>query len=412
MPNRMNVLISAYACEPGKGSEPEVGWQWALQMARFHHVTVLTRRNNRLAIEDGLRALKQEDPRPRFVFHDGPGWQLRAKRLLRMVQVYYIMWQRSANRLVAALHKEHGFHLLHHVTFAAFRYPTVIWGHGVPSVWGPIGGIENVPAELLPWRNPASLVTEGGRNMHNKLHLAASFAFRERLRQSTVTLASTYEMQRAVAARGYSAELMPTIGLRTEEVPFAARKSHPGPLKLLFVGNFLSHKGIDLGIEALASSKTAATLTLVGDGPLLKEAQSCARRAGVSGRVTFGGRLPRKRVLEMYRDFDVFLFPALHDTGGYAVIEAMLNQLPVICLDAGGPAVSVQNGCGVKVPVTSRAQMIHQLASAIARYEAHREEVLQHARRAREVVIAEYDWDRKGLRMDDIYRRACDRTRG
>jgi hypothetical protein len=30
-----------------------------------------------------------------------------------------------------------------------------------------------------------------------------------------------------------------------------------------------------------------------------------------------------------YCEFDVFLFPGLHDTGGYAVIEAMFNALPV-----------------------------------------------------------------------------------
>ena len=42
----MKVLMSAYACEPGKGSEPAVGWNWALQAARRHEVWVLTRGNN------------------------------------------------------------------------------------------------------------------------------------------------------------------------------------------------------------------------------------------------------------------------------------------------------------------------------------------------------------------------------
>jgi len=48
------VLVSAYACEPGKGSEPEVGWQWVHQIARFHEVWVITRANNRLQIEESL----------------------------------------------------------------------------------------------------------------------------------------------------------------------------------------------------------------------------------------------------------------------------------------------------------------------------------------------------------------------
>ena len=34
----MKVLISAYACEPAKGSEPVVGWTWALAAAREHDV--------------------------------------------------------------------------------------------------------------------------------------------------------------------------------------------------------------------------------------------------------------------------------------------------------------------------------------------------------------------------------------
>ncbi|HLE82176.1 MAG TPA: glycosyltransferase family 1 protein, partial [Dehalococcoidia bacterium] len=44
---RWKVLISAYACEPGKGSEPNVGWNVAREMARQHDVWVLTRANNR-----------------------------------------------------------------------------------------------------------------------------------------------------------------------------------------------------------------------------------------------------------------------------------------------------------------------------------------------------------------------------
>lgn len=32
----MRVLISAYACEPDKGSEPETGWQWVRAAALRH----------------------------------------------------------------------------------------------------------------------------------------------------------------------------------------------------------------------------------------------------------------------------------------------------------------------------------------------------------------------------------------
>lgn len=406
MPKELRVLISAYACEPGKGSEPEVGWQWALQMARFHKVTVLTRRNNQPGIEASLKAMGPEHPRPRFVYHDGPRWQLRAKSKLHALQLYYILWQRSGRRLVAALHQASPFDLLHHVTFASFRYPTLIWGHGVPCIWGPIGGIENVPLKLLPWTHPGPLLAEGMRNLHNSFHADTSRTFETRLRQSTLVLSSTLEMKNAVERKGGRAELMPTIGLHTARMPFERRGIRAGPLRLLFVGNFLTHKGIDLGIEALAQSGVNATFTLVGDGPMLQPAKVLVRRLGVGSRTVFPGRLPRSEVLRLYQQFDVFLFPAMHDTGGYAVIEAMGNQLPVICLDCGGPAVSVQSGCGIKVPPTSRSEIVSCLAESIIHYDQHRDDLWEHGRRAREVVLAEYDWERKGLRMDEIYRRA------
>jgi hypothetical protein len=38
----MKLLLSAYACEPSKGSEPGVGWNWATQAALDHEVWVLT----------------------------------------------------------------------------------------------------------------------------------------------------------------------------------------------------------------------------------------------------------------------------------------------------------------------------------------------------------------------------------
>ena len=68
MADRLKVLLSAYACEPDRGSEPEVGWQWAVHLARRHDVTVVTRSNNRGPIEHGLAALAP--PHPKFIYFD------------------------------------------------------------------------------------------------------------------------------------------------------------------------------------------------------------------------------------------------------------------------------------------------------------------------------------------------------
>jgi glycosyltransferase involved in cell wall biosynthesis len=108
-------------------------------------------------------------------------------------------------------------------------------------------------------------------------------------------------------------------------------------------------------------------------------------------------------VLRKYSEFDVFVFPSLHDTGGFAVIEAMFNELPVICLDCGGPAVAVREGCGMKVPVRSRKEIVKDLAEAIKLYSSDPELLRRQGKAAREVILKEYDWERKGEEMNRLY---------
>jgi glycosyltransferase involved in cell wall biosynthesis len=398
--------MSAYACEPGKGSEPEVGWQWALQMARYHDVTVLTRANNQPAIEFALAALRGRQPLPVFVYHDRSPVMLDLKRRTKSVKLYYLLWQRSARDVVAQLHATHRFDLMHHVTFAGFRYPVAIWGHGAPCVWGPIGGIESIPLRLLPWHHLRSLTYEALRNANNLLQAAPFHVLPKRARATTLILVSTREMQRTFAKLGFDSEVMPTIGLNPAEMPFQPHRPGEGPLRLLFVGNILTLKGVDLALEALQQSQTNAVLTLIGTGSYLAAAKRLARRLGLREQVKFEGRLPRPEVLKAYPDYDVFVFPSLHDTGGYAIIEAMFNELPVICLDYGGPAVVVRDGCGIKVPLGPRAKVIAGLAAAIRSYDRNRAAIQEHGHAAREVILREYDWDKKGAQMNERYQKA------
>jgi len=405
-PPRLKILMSAYACEPRKGSEPEVGWQWSLQMAYFHDVTVLTRANNRISIEAELSVLKGKQPLPQFVYHDESPLLLKLKRRMHATKTYYLLWQRSARKIAARLHAEHRFDLFHHVTFAAMRYPTIIWGHGAPSVWGPIGGAESVPFALLPWSQPAPLLVEASRNVHNFLHTRFFRALSRRASASTVTLVTSRETQRAFAALGFETPLMPAIGLDTDAWKAPAHSENSGPLKLLFVGNIITLKGVDLAIKALKESGSSAMFTLVGDGSFLPAIRRLTRHLGLESQVHFQGRLPRAEVLALYPEFDVFVFPSLHDTGGYAVIEAMLNELPVICLDCGGPAVATHDDCGIKIPLGPPAKVISGLAAAIRNYDQNRDLVQHQGRQAREVILKNYNWKRKGEQMNEVYQQA------
>src|SRR5579863_10333831 len=120
MGKKLKVLMSAYACEPDRGSEPGVGWQWAMEMSLLHDVTVLTRKNNRRVIEAALESLSGTRPVPEFVYHNGGPLLLWIKERFGAIRLYYILWQISAWGIISRLNQERRFDLMHHVTFAGF----------------------------------------------------------------------------------------------------------------------------------------------------------------------------------------------------------------------------------------------------------------------------------------------------
>lgn len=75
-------------------------------------------------------------------------------------------------------------------------------------------------------------------------------------------------------------------------------------------------------------------LALVGEGELLPELRSHARRSGLSDRVLFLGW--RDDVSVLLHAFDLFVFPSLNEGMGRALVEAMAAGLPIVASRAGG----------------------------------------------------------------------------
>ncbi|MDB6023337.1 MAG: hypothetical protein JWQ04_3194 [Pedosphaera sp.] len=406
MPRKLKVLLSAFACEPHTGSEPEVGWQWALQMAQYHDVTVLARADSRAGIEKELDLLRGTRPLPRFVYHDEGRFLLWIKARFRTIRLYYFFWQISAWKIFSRLTRENHFDLLHHVTYAGYRFRTAIWNHGVPTIWGPVGGIQSIPWRLLPWKYPAPLMLEVFRHFNNFVQSFPFHRLRKRAQLTTITLASTQEMAETFQGLGVKATLMPTVGLHVRDMSVPPRRAPQGPLKVLFVGSVITLKGIDLAIEAMAEAGTDATFTIVGDSKFMSNARRLVSKLGIGSKVEFRGRLPLRETLRCYPNFDLFLFPSLHDTGGFALIEAMSWSVPAICLDCGGPRIAVREGAGFRIPLDSRKAVVAGLAEAVRKYDRNRELLVEHGRAAREIILRDYDWDTKGRQMDAIYQQA------
>ncbi|WP_144629139.1 glycosyltransferase [Arthrobacter woluwensis] len=348
------VLISAYACGPGLGSEPGAGWAVVQAAARHARVWVMTRERFAPAIARALAADSFLASRVRPVYVDLPDRYLRAKRRHRDVYWYYPLWQREAARVARRLHGEHHFTLLHHATFAVDWMPSGLssLAREIPLVWGPVGGASYVPPELWRWLGIRGTV-------HELLRSAATRTVRRLSTGTTAARAAVTVALNADTARRFHGAgevlIAPNVVLGEPEpggspAP-AATPAHrdgtasaPGPgghgapleLNALFVGRLVAWKGVRLALAAVAESPQWS-LTFVGDGPEREWLEAMARRRGLEQRVHFRGQVERPEVLRLMGLADALLFPSLHDSCGWVVGEALSHGLPVVCVDLGGP---------------------------------------------------------------------------
>lgn len=361
-----NILLSAYACEPNKGSEPGVGWHWALELARAgHRVTVITRSNNQPSIELALRT-ELPAARPTFFYCDLPAWAKRWKRGGRGVHVYYLLWQVLAYRVARRVVKATRFDLVQHITFVSARQPSLMGLLGLPFVFGPVSGGETVPKRLREVMSAGDRRRELVRDLINwavrfdpLMHI--TFATAKRI---LVTSAST----KALIPTWYRAkvDVRFAIGIDLTTAPPRAHNRTAG-LKVLYAGRLVGLKGLPLALEAFEKLHRAvpnSTFTIVGSGPMLQQLRKLEISLGIAGAVVHVPEIAQDKLLGMYSDFDVLLFPSLRESGGMVVLEAMACGTPVVCLDQNGPGAMVDPSCGRAVASANATP--EEVAAALA----------------------------------------------
>lgn len=401
----MKVLISAYACEPNRGSEPAVGWHWALEAARRHEVWVITRSNNRSAIEEYGR--KHGTPPISWVYVDLPALR-RFKRGRRGLHFYYYLWQVAAYLRARRLHNEVGFDLVNHVTFVTYWMPSFMSLLPAPFIWGPVGGAESAPPEFYPSFGIRGRLFEHARDLVRAVASLDPFV-RLTARRARLTIAVTRETAQAARSLGaHNVHVLSQVGLSREELDqLTAIPIHRVPaLRFISVGALLHLKGFHLALLAFAHHarrNPEASYVLIGDGPERSRLERLAERLGLAGRVTFMGQLSRPEVLEQLSRCDVMLHPTLHDSGGFVCLESMAAGRPVICLDLGGPAAIVPAEAGVRVTAGDPDQAVEALASAMDRLSADEALRLSMAAAGREHVSTRFTWSEKGQSIDLLY---------
>ena len=366
----MKIALSAFSCEPDKGSENEVGYQTLRAAASAHDVWVLTLSDNVALLERAI-ARERLDGVVRVEGFDfgvsGPAFN--DLSMLRF-QWLYDAWQRSLARRSFALDRRVGFDVVHHVTLSSYWTRPGVAAVPKPLVLGPMGGGVDAPPGLMPEFGVRGAAEGLARKILRPMLAEMPFIKGARKRARLV-LAQNSQTSRRLGSSQRVVVLSNALAADVGPVHCAGRRSSD----IAVVGRLLAWKAPSLALRVLARSRHPdAVLRFFGDGPELGRVETLARRMGLLHRVRFEGWVPRERLLMEIRQAGVLLHPSLHEEAGLCIAEALSLGTPVVCLANGGPAEIVRHwpaSASALVPPSTPGRTAQGLAVAVDQFLAN-----------------------------------------
>ena len=407
----MKILVSAYACDPFRGSEPGVGWTAVCRMARHHEVFVLTDVHNREGWNRGAReGVIPQNVHVRFLRDDSACSE---NRFVAHLQSWlnYAAFNRRILAAARAWHEEQQFDLCHQVTIAGWRMPSPLWRLPIPFVWGPIGGAGYIPPAFRAMLSPAARAFEFARDVNTFISLR-SRAFKDCIREAAVVFAANEETQLLLKPhRGDRALVrLPIASLPAEKVAaFRLSENAPasGPLRLFAGGNMEGRKGVSLALKALAKVAAAGIdfrYTVAGGGPEIPSLKLLCTQLGLDDRVEFHPGFSGDDYVAALHASHLYFLPSFRESTPVTLLEAYLAGCYPVVADTSAQGEIVRIAGGTAVPVTSMESLIEGLAQAVIDCEQHRLELPIKVEESQRKLIAYFDSERYDDAIAEAYR--------
>jgi glycosyltransferase involved in cell wall biosynthesis len=170
---------------------------------------------------------------------------------------------------------------------------------------------------------------------------------------------------------------------------------------IVFIGELRRLKGVDLLLQALATSDRTpqATATIVGDGPDAAEFRALAASLGLGARVTFPGAMPAAKAFPLGR---ILVMPSRAESFPYIVLEAAAAGIPLVATNVGGIPEIVSGTDTALVTPDNVAALRQSIDAALADPAA----ALARAARLKSAVAARFTVDRMANDIATFYQDA------
>lgn len=403
----LKILINAYACSPGMGSEPGMAWNWVSNLAKFCELYIITEGEFREKIEAVVPMLEQGK---NMHFYYNPVseeirkmcWNQGDWRFYK----YYREWQWKTYLMAKEICSSEHIDVLHQLNMIGFREPGYLWKlskeNGVPFVWGPVDAKDKFPVSYL---DGASIKTKLFMRLKNSLtgiQLRYSGRVLKAAHQASVVFSASSNSQRSFKKyMRIDSPLLNETGCYVQEHP-VTDKSQKETFDVLWVGKMDFRKQLALALQTMAAiGDNKFRLHIVGGGDAASY-QQMAEGMGIADRCVWHGEVSHDEVQKLMQASDVFFFTSVAEGTPHVVLEAIGNNLPVVCFDTCGQGDAVNDKVGRKVALSNPAQSAADFAKLLNDLEHDRTLLKQLSENCKQRQL-ELSWEEKAKTMVEWY---------
>ncbi len=408
----LKVLINAYACSPGMGSEPGMAWNWVKNLAKFCELYIITEGEFRERIEAVVPTLEQG---ANMHFYYNPVsdeirkmcWNQGDWRFYK----YYRQWQWKTYLMAKDICGKEKIDVLHQLNMIGFREPGYLWKlskeNGAPFVWGPIGGLKQFPTAYLKGAGLKMQLFMRLKNFLNIWQLKHEKRVDEALKAVRLLISSIPDSYRALKKyKGLESIVIPETGCFLSEdistARFDAEEFH-----IMWVGKFDFRKQLPLALQAVALAKNPKLkLDVYGSGSVgqVEMAKRMGEELGISQQVIWHGNQKNDGVMEAMRKAQLFFFTSVNEDTSTVVLEAVSNRLPVVCFNACGMSAVIDDSVGRKIALSHPSQSAHDFARILNKLEGNRSLLRQLSENCKQRQM-ELSWEVKARKIVEEYER-------